>query len=49
MYEGATLSAVEHLDNTHVQSASFGEAWHVMEDLVVEEVLLETRGDRALA
>lgn len=49
MYEGATFSALEHLDNTRVQSPSFGEAWHTREDLVVEEVVLETRGDRVLA
>jgi hypothetical protein len=45
MYDGATLSAVEHLDNTRVDSPRFGTAWHVLGDLVLEEVLLQTRGD----
>jgi hypothetical protein len=49
MYEGAAFSTVEHLDNTHVQSPRFGEAWHVIEDLVVEEVLVERRERQVFA
>ncbi|HEY5926619.1 MAG TPA: hypothetical protein VIV11_33260 [Kofleriaceae bacterium] len=45
MFDGARFSSVEHLENTHVESPRFGTAWHVLDDLVIEEVLLQTRED----
>ena len=47
-YEGATFSPVEHLENTRVESPRFGIAWHVLDDLVVEEILLQSRGDGSI-
>lgn len=45
MYEGATSAPTKHLYNTHVESPRFGEAWHVIDDLVVHDVLLQLRSD----
>lgn len=45
MYDGAKVSSVEHLDNKHVDSPRFGTAWHVLDELVIEEILLQPRAD----
>lgn len=45
MYADATISPVEHSYNMRVESPRFGTAWHVLDDLVVEEILLQTRAD----
>jgi hypothetical protein len=50
MYDGATFSSVERLHNRRVDSPRYGTAWHVLDDLAIEEVLLEIRADgRVLA
>lgn len=43
MYEGATLAPSKLLFNTHVESPGFGTAYHRIDDLVVEEVVIEER------
>ena len=49
MYEGATFSEIENLDNTLVESPRFGTAYHRIQDLVLEDVLLDHRPDQVLA
>lgn len=48
MYGGATFGPARTRLNTHVESLRFGTAWHRLEDLVVEGVLVQTRGDGSL-
>ena len=45
MYADAALSSVPHLHNMRVESSRFGTAWHRLDDLIVEEILLQTRAD----
>lgn len=45
MYADATISSVEHLSNRRVESPRFGTAWHILDDLYVEEIVLQTRTD----
>lgn len=49
MYEGATFSAGPRKLQTRVDSPRFGTAWHRLEELAVEHVLLEMRGGHAFA
>lgn len=49
MYDGATLSPGPRKLQTRVDSPRFGTAWHRLDDLAVERVLIETRDGRTLA
>mgnify|MGYP003576037999 CR=1 FL=1 len=48
MYEGAAFGPARTRLNTHVESPRFGTAWHRLDDLVVEGVLVQTRDDGRL-
>jgi hypothetical protein len=45
MYADATISSVERLHNSHIDSPQFGTAWHALKDLVLEAILLQRRAN----
>jgi hypothetical protein len=49
MYEDASFGPAALRFNTRVESPRFGTAWHRLEELVVEQVVLQERDGRVLA
>lgn len=49
MYEGATFGPAKLQLNTRVDSPRFGTAWHRLDDLVVERIVVEARDGRSFA
>jgi hypothetical protein len=45
MYEGAVVTPTRQKLQSRIDSPNFGTAWHRLEDLAVEQVLLQKRAD----
>jgi hypothetical protein len=45
MYEGATLGPGKLKLQTRVDSPRFGTAWHRLDELALEHVVIQKRGD----